>query len=294
MSVDRKQAQDIASVLSEGLPYIQRFYGKTIVIKYGGAAMSKTSLKEGFARDIALMKLVGMNPVIVHGGGPQIGNELKSAGIKTSFISGFRVTDRKTMKIVRRVLGQEINKEIVGLIKGFGAEAFAMTRYNKNIIRSSKLRLNEGKDLGLVGKVESIQNKEIKKKIDKGVIPVISPLGYNNVTNNIDSEGILNINADSVASKIAIEIKAKKVIYQTDVDGVIDQNGRVIPRMTLRQSKELLNSGIITGGMIPKLQSCIDALDSGVDHGHIINANDDSLVNLFNGNKIGTHIIRES
>ena len=150
MSVDRKQAQNIASVLSEGLPYIQRFYGKTIVIKYGGAAMSKTSLKEGFARDIALMKLVGMNPVIVHGGGPQNGSELKSAGIKTNFISGFRVTDHKTMKIVRRVLGQEINKEIVGLIKGFGAEAFAMTRYNKSIIRSSKLRLNEGKDLGLV------------------------------------------------------------------------------------------------------------------------------------------------
>ena len=190
MSVDRKQAQNIASVLSEGLPYIQRFYGKTIVIKYGGAAMSKISLKEGFARDIALMKLVGMNPVIVHGGGPQIGSELKSAGIKTNFISGFRVTDRKTMKIVRRVLGQEINKEIVGLIKGFGAEAFAMTRYNKSIIRSSKLRLNEGKDLGLVGKVESIQNKEIKKKIDKGVIPVISPLGFNR------KGECLNINAD--------------------------------------------------------------------------------------------------
>ena len=225
MSVDRKQAQNIASVLSEGLPYIQRFYGKTIVIKYGGAAMSKTSLKEGFARDIALMKLVGMNPVIVHGGGPQIGSELKSAGIKTKFISGFRVTDRKTMKIVRRVLGQEINKEIVGLIKGFGAEAFAMTRYNKNIIRSSKLRLNEGKDLGLVGKVESIQNKEIKKKIDKGVIPVISPLGFNR------KGECLNINADLVAGKIASSLKSEKLILLTDVEGIQEKKGKLISKI---------------------------------------------------------------
>ena len=264
MSIDRKQAQNIASVLSEGLPYIQRFYGKTIVIKYGGAAMSKISLKEGFARDIALMKLVGMNPVIVHGGGPQIGSELKSAGIKTSFISGFRVTDRKTMKIVRRVLGQEINKEIVGLIKGFGAEAFAMTRYNKNIIRSSKLRLNEGKDLGLVGKVESIQNKEIKKKIDKGVIPVISPLGFNR------KGECLNINADLVAGKIASYLKSEKLILLTDVEGIQEKKGKLISKINKKEAKSLLAQTVVEGGMKPKLESCMEAISTGVRSCHII------------------------
>ena len=264
MSVDRKQAQNIASVLSEGLPYIQRFYGKTIVIKYGGAAMSKISLKEGFARDIALMKLVGMNPVIVHGGGPQIGNELKSAGIKTSFISGFRVTDRKTMKIVRRVLGQEINKEIVGLIKGFGAEAFAMTRYNKSIIRSSKLRLNEGKDLGLVGIVESIRNKEIKKKIDKGVIPVISPVGFNR------KGECLNINADLVAGKIASSLKSEKLILLTNVEGIQEKKGKLISKINKKEAKNLLAQTIVEGGMKPKLESCMEAISTGVRSCHII------------------------
>ena len=264
MSVDRKQAQNIASVLSEGLPYIQRFYGKTIVIKYGGAAMSKISLKEGFARDIALMKLVGMNPVIVHGGGPQIGSELKSAGIKTNFISGFRVTDRKTMKIVRRVLGQEINKEIVGLIKGFGAEAFAMTRYNKSIIRSSKLRLIEGKDLGLVGKVESIRNKEIKKKIDKGVIPVISPLGFNR------KGECLNINADLVAGKIASSLKSEKLILLTDVEGIQEKKGKLISKINKKEAKSLLAQTVVEGGMKPKLESCMEAISTGVRSCHII------------------------
>ena len=264
MSVDRKQAQNIASVLSEGLPYIQRFYGKTIVIIYGGAAMSKISLKEGFARDIALMKLVGMNPVIVHGGGPQIGSELKNAGIKTNFISGYRITDRKTMKIVRRVLGQEINKEIVGLIKGFGAEAFAMTRYNKSIIRSSKLRLNEGKDLGLVGKVESIRNKEIKKKIDKGVIPVISPLGFNR------KGECLNINADLVAGKIASSLKSEKLILLTDVEGIQEKKGKLISKINKEEAKNLLAQTVVEGGMKPKLESCMEAISTGVRSCHII------------------------
>ena len=264
MSVDRKQAQNIASVLSEGLPYIQRFYGKTIVIKYGGAAMSKISLKEGFARDIALMKLVGMNPVIVHGGGPQIGSELKSAGIKTDFISGFRVTDRKTMKIVRRVLGQEINKEIVGLIKGFGAEAFAMTRYNKSIIRSSKLKLNAGKDLGLVGKVESIQNKEIKKKIDKGVIPVISLLGFNR------KGECLNINADLVAGKIASSLKSEKLILLTNVEGIHEKKGKLISKINKKEAKNLLAQSVVEGGMKPKLESCMEAISTGGRSCHII------------------------
>jgi len=264
LSIDRKQAQNIASVLSEGLPYIQRFYGKTIVIKYGGAAMTEISLKKGFARDIALMKLVGMSPVIVHGGGPQIGRELKSAGIKTNFISGFRVTDLKTMKIVRRVLGQEINREIVDLIKGFGAEAFAMTRYNKSIIRSSKLRLNENEDLGLVGKVESIQNKEIKKKIDKGIIPIISPLGFN------QKGECLNINADLVAGKIASSLKSEKLILLTDVEGIQEKKGKLISKINKKEAKNLLEQTVIEGGMKPKLESCMEAISTGVKSCHII------------------------
>ena len=210
------------------------------------------------------MKLVGMNPVIVHGGGPQIGSELKSAGIKTNFISGFRVTDLKTMRIVKRVLGQEINKEIVGLIKGFGAEAFAMTRYNKNIIRSSKLRLNEGKDLGLVGKVESIQNKEIKKKIDKGVIPVISPLGFNR------KGECLNINADLVAGKIASSLKSEKLILLTDVEGIQEKKGKLISKINKKEAKSLLAQTVVKGGMKPKLESCMEAISTGVRSCHII------------------------
>ena len=286
MSVDRKQAQNIASVLSEGLPYIQRFYGKTIVIKYGGAAMSRISLKEGFARDIALMKLVGMNPVIVHGGGPQIGSELKSAGIKTNFISGFRVTDRKTMKIVRRVLGQEINNEIVSLIKGCGAEAFAMTRYNKSIIRSSKLKLVDDKDLGLVGKVESIQNKEIKKKINRGVIPVISPLGYNR------KGECLNINADLVAGKIASSLNSEKLIILTDVEGIQGEKGKLISKINKKEAKNLLVKTVVEGGMSPKLESCMEAISSGVRSCHIIDGRlpHAVLLELLTDEGIGTMI----
>jgi len=286
LSVDRKQAQNIASVLSEGLPYIQRFYGKTIVIKYGGAAMSRISLKEGFARDIALMKLVGMNPVIVHGGGPQIGSELKSAGIKTNFISGFRVTDRKTMKIVRRVLGQEINNEIVSLIKGCGAEAFAMTRYNKSIIRSSKLKLVDDKDLGLVGKVESIQNKEIKKKINRGVIPVISPLGYNR------KGECLNINADLVAGKIASSLNSEKLIILTDVEGIQGEKGKLISKINKKEAKNLLVKTVVEGGMSPKLESCMEAISSGVRSCHIIDGRlpHAVLLELLTDEGIGTMI----
>lgn len=264
MSINKAQAQNIASVLSEGLPYIQRFFGKTIVIKYGGAAMSKKTLKEGFARDIALMKLVGMNPVIVHGGGPQIGKELSRQGIKTSFISGFRITDSKTMKVVKNILGKEINNEIVELIKKNGAAAFSMSRLNKKIIKASKLKIKETKDLGLVGKVDSIKNQEIKRKIAKGYIPVISPLGFNK------QGACLNINADLVAGKIASSLKSEKLILLTDVEGIKNKKGTLISKMNKKRALSAVSRGVVDGGMRPKLESCIEAISSGVKSCHII------------------------
>lgn len=264
MSINKEQAQNIASVLSEGLPYIQRFFGKTIVIKYGGAAMSKKTLKEGFARDIALMKLVGMNPVIVHGGGPQIGKELSRQGIQTSFVSGFRITDSKTMKVVRNILGKEINNEIVELIKKNGAPAISMSRLNKKIIKASKLKIRDIEDLGLVGKVDSIKNYEIKEKIAKGFIPIISPLGF-------DKEGrCLNINADLVAGKIASSLKSEKLILLTDVKGIKDKKGTLISKMNKKRALYSLARGVVDGGMKPKLESCIAAISSGVKSCHII------------------------
>ena len=264
MSINKIQAQKIASVLSEGLPYIQRFYGKTIVVKYGGSAMSKRTLKEGFARDIALMKLVGMNPVIVHGGGPQIGQELKKEGIKSRFISGFRVTDKKTMKVVRRVLGKEINHEIVDLIRKYGAQALSMTRLNKRIIKASKLKVKDAEDLGFVGKVESIKNKEIKQKIDRGIVPVISPLGFN------QKDECLNINADLVAGKIASSLNSEKLILLTDVEGIQDKKGNLLSRIDKKKAKKVLSQGIVKGGMKPKLESCMETISSGVRSCHII------------------------
>ena len=264
MTMIRKQAEKIASVLSEGLPYIQRFYGKTIVIKYGGAAMAKPSLKRGFARDIALMKLVGMNPVIIHGGGPQIDRELKKHGLQTKFVSGFRITDPKTMKIVRRVLGKEINREIVDLIQKNGAKAFSMTRLNRTIIKASKLKTDDGIELGLVGKVSSIKNTEIKRKIDEGIIPVISPLGFNK------KGECLNINADLVAGKIASSLRSEKLILLTDVEGIKDKKGKLLSRINKKRAMAILSQGVVQGGMKPKLKSCLETISTGVKSCHII------------------------
>ena len=264
MSITRNQAHNIASVLSEGLPYIQRFYGKTIVVKYGGAVMSKKSLKNGFARDIALMKLVGMNPVIIHGGGPQIGKELRKYGLKSKFVSGLRVTNKKTMKVVKKVLGKEVNGELVGLIKKYGAKSFSTTNLNKLIIKASKLKTEDEVDLGLVGKVNSVKREEIKKIIDKGLIPVIPPLGYNKLGE------CLNINADLVAGKVASSLKSEKLILLTDVEGIKDKKNDLLSRITLKQASRLISSEIVLDGMKPKLESCLQAINSGVKSCHII------------------------
>ena len=254
MTVSRIDAEKIASVLVEGMPYIQRFSNKRIVIKYGGAAMLKNKLRQGFARDIALMKLVGMHPIVNHGGGPQIGAELERKNIETSFYEGYRVTNKATMTVVKKVLGKEINKEIVQLIKSFGGSAESLSWFNSDLIKASKL--NEEK-LGLVGKVNTVKISEITKLLKKNYIPIISPIGKDNEGN------YLNINADLVAGKIASSLKAEKLILLTDVAGIKDEDGKFLSKITKRKAKQLIKTNVIKGGMSPKLSSSLNSIKKG-------------------------------
>jgi len=264
MSVTRNQAERIASVLSEGLPYIQKFSGKIIVIKYGGAAMSKKELKNGFAKDIALMKLVGMKPIIIHGGGPQISKELKREGISSIFISGNRVTSAKSMKIIKRVLANKVNKEIVSLIEKNGAKAFSLTHKNSRVIKASRIDNEVNSKLGLVGKVASIERNPIKKLLAKNIVPVISPIGFDN------KETFLNINADLVAAKVAECFKAEKLILLTDVKGIEGEDRSLLTRITPKKAKSILLGGIVRKGMKPKLLASLEAISKGVKSSHII------------------------
>ena len=264
MGVTRKQAENISAVLAEGLPYIQKFYGKIIVIKYGGAAMSDNSLKKGFARDIALMKLVGMKPVVVHGGGPQIARELKKAGVVSEFRSGLRVTDKPTMRVVEKILGIQINNEISNLISKSGAPAKGLNFKNCGLIKASKLITVNNEDLGLVGKVNRIKIQAIKKLLSKGIVPVISPIGLDS---NLQS---LNINADVVAGKVAQALKAEKLILLTDVKGINDKNGKILSKVSPTKANKILKNGIVNGGMTPKLLAAVESTKGGVKSAHII------------------------
>ena len=264
MSVTRNQAERIASVLSEGLPYIQKFSGKIIVIKYGGAAMSKKELKNGFAKDIALMKLVGMKPIIIHGGGPQISKELKREGISSIFISGNRVTNAKSMKIIKRVLANKVNKEIVSLIEKNGAKAFGLTHKNSRVIKASRIDNEVNPKLGLVGRVSSIKKNPIKRLLAKNIVPVISPIGFDN------KENFLNINADLVAAKVAECFKAEKLILLTDVKGIEGIDRSLLTRITPKKAKSILLGGIVRKGMKPKLLASLEAISKGVKSSHII------------------------
>jgi len=264
VGVTRKQAENIASVLSEGMPYIQRFYGKIIVVKYGGAAMAETSLKKGFARDIALMKLVGMKPVIVHGGGPQIAKELKKAGVISEFTSGIRITDKPTMSIVKKVLGIQVNNEISALISKSGALSKGLNYKNSKTVRASRLIDSSGQDLGLVGKVNKINTRDIRNLLSKDIIPVISPIG-------LDAKSqCLNINADIVAGKVAEALDAEKLILLTDVKGINDKEGKLISKITSAKANKVLKNGIVEGGMVPKLIAALESTKNGVSSAHII------------------------
>ena len=263
MTITRKQAENIATVLSEGLPYIQKFYNKIIVVKYGGAAMTESFLKESFARDIALMKLVGMKPVIVHGGGPQIGEELKKAGVTSEFINGQRITTKSTMKVVKKVLGKNINKEIIKLLKKNGGHGLSFNHEEFKIIKASK-KHNKDVDLGYVGNVSRILKTPLQKALRSDYIPVIAPIGQNR------KNDFLNINADSVAGKVAQALRAEKLILLTDVKGIGDSKNNLISKISLRKGQKLLKEDFIKGGMTPKLSAALEAKKNGVKSSHII------------------------
>ena len=264
MGISVKQAKNISSVLSEGLPYIQKFKGKTIVVKYGGAAMSDHSLKRNFTRDIALMSLVGMKPVIVHGGGPQIAKELKKSGIVSNFNSGLRVTDKPTMAVVKEILGKQINREIVNLIKKSGGNSIGFNHIKPKIIKSSKYIGPDKVDLGLVGKVDRILITELKKALSLDLIPVIAPIG-------VSKDGsFLNINGDVVAGKVAESLKAEKLILLTDIKGILDDNNQLISKISPGKGTKLIKNNVIRGGMTPKLKAALEAKKNGVKSCHII------------------------
>ncbi|MBA0922842.1 MAG: acetylglutamate kinase [Nitrosospira sp.] len=270
MSLSTSIAKDKAKILAEALPYIQRFHGKTIVIKYGGNAMTEEHLKQSFARDVVLLKLVGMHPVIVHGGGPQINDMLKRIGKKVEFIQGMRVTDPETMDIVEMVLGGLINKDIVNLINFHGGTAVGLTGKDGSFIRAKKMLIQSEKevdkwiDIGQVGEIESIDSTLITLFDTRNCIPVIAPIG---VGKNGES---YNINADSVAGKLAEILNAEKLVLLTNTAGVLDRNGDLLTVLIASKADKLFSDQTIFGGMLPKIKSALDAVKNGVRSCHII------------------------
>lgn len=296
MSLNSQQANHIAKVLSEALPFIQRFQGKTMVIKYGGNAMVDEELKRGFARDIVLMKLVGMNPVVVHGGGPQIGKVLKQIGKESEFINGMRVTDSETMDVVEMVLGGLVNKEIVSLINRHGGKAVGLTGKDGELIRARKLKvtknspeLNEPEiiDIGHVGEVASIDTAVVQMLVKDNFIPVIAPIGVGE-----DGQSY-NINADLVAGKLAIALNAEKLILLTNTAGVLDQNQQLLTGLKAETVDRLIESGVIHGGMLPKVQCALDAVRSGVRNAQIIDGRVEHavLLEVLTNEGVGTLIM---
>lgn len=297
MNLNKAQAQNIASVLAESLPYIQRFSGKTIVVKYGGNAMIDEKLKEGFARDIVLMKLVGMNPIVVHGGGPQIGNLLARIGKESEFVQGMRVTDTETMDIVEMVLGGQVNKEIVNLIHQHGGNAVGLTGKDGNLISATKLEMRRDApelsapeiiDLGHVGEVEKINTKVLDMLIQGDFIPVIAPVGV-----GVDGHSY-NINADLVAGKIAEAMGAEKLILLTNTAGLLDKQGQLLTGLNALSVAALVADGTIYGGMLPKIQCALDAVANGVHSSHIIDGRVEHAVMLevFTDEGVGTLITK--
>ena len=296
MTIQNKSAHQIASVLTEALPYIRRFKNKIIVVKFGGNAMIDDDLKHSFARDIVLMKLVGLNPIVVHGGGPQIGNLLKKIGKETGFIDGMRVTDSETMDVVEMVLGGLVNKEIVHLINQHGGKAVGLTGKDGNFIRAKKIQLKKSSvdneaseiiDLGHVGEVTSIDTAVLDMLADSDFIPVIAPIG---VGENGES---YNINADLVAGKIAEELKAEKLILLTNTEGILDKQGELLTGLSLSDIDNLIADGTISEGMIPKTRCATDALQGGVTSVHIIDGrvNHAVLLELFTDQGVGTLLL---
>lgn len=273
MSLDRNAALNIAQVLTEALPYIQRFTGRTIVVKFGGNAMVDPALHESFARDVVLMKLVGMNPVVVHGGGPQIGSLLDKLNITTEFVDGMRVTDAQTMDVVEMVLGGSVNKEIVASLNRNGGKAIGVTGKDGRLIRARKLNVTrmtpelsapEIVDIGHVGEVEHIDTEVIDVILGSDFIPVIAPIGADDLGNTY------NINADLVAGKLAEVMQAEKLMLLTNVAGLMDKEENILTGLTTKQVDALIADGTISGGMLPKISCALDAVKGGVTSAHIV------------------------
>lgn len=285
MPLDISNAQNIAKVLTEALPYIRRFAGKTFVVKYGGNAMKGDAMIQSFARDIVLMKAVGMHPVVVHGGGPQIGAHLEKLGKTSTFVEGMRVTDAETMDVVEMMLGGLVNKAIVSAINQQGGQAVGLTGKDGGLIRARKLTI-KGQDIGQVGEVDAIDPRVVAHLEAGGFIPVIAPVG-------VGAAGeAYNINADLVAGKLASVLKAEKLMLLTNVDGVKDKSGTVLTGLSVGQVQALIDDGTIYGGMLPKIQCALDAVNSGVKTAVIINGELEHsvLLELFTNDGIGTLI----
>jgi acetylglutamate kinase len=290
--IQKRNAHQIADVLIEALPYIQRFKGKTVVVKFGGNAMVDEALKHSFARDIVLMKLVGLNPIVIHGGGPQIGQLLQRLGKTSEFIDGMRVTDSETMDVVEMVLGGLVNKEIVNLINQHGGKAVGLTGKDGDFIRAKKITMHKADapeiiDLGHVGEVSSIDPAVVDMLGKSDFIPVIAPIG-------VGADGrSYNINADLVAGKVAEVLKAEKLILLTNIPGILDKQGKLLTGLSIKKIDELIADSTISGGMIPKTRCATDALKGGVNSVHIIDGRVEHavLLELFTDQGVGTLLI---
>ena len=293
MSLNRTDAEQFARVLTESLPYIQRFTGKTMVIKFGGNAMTDPELHESFARDVVLMKLVGMNPIVVHGGGPQIGKLLDRLGIESRFVGGMRVTDEETVDVVEMVLGASVNKEIVDSIHRNGGRAVGITGKDGELLRAKALSANDAggaEDIGLVGEVESVDTDILTMLANSDYIPVIAP-----VAGSVDGR-TYNINADLVAGKLAEVLKAEKLMLLTNVTGLMDGEGKTLTGLSTQRVDELIEQSVITGGMLPKVRCAVDVVRAGVTSAHIIDGRvpHSTLLEIFSDEGIGTLITNQS
>ena len=291
-------AKEIAKVLSEALPYIQKFSGRTIVVKYGGNAMTDDALKASFARDIVLMQVVGMRPIVVHGGGPQIGELLERLNIESKFIDGMRVTNEETMDVVEMVLGGQVNKEIVNLLNLAGGHAMGITGKDGRFIRARQLKIERKSpeleapeiiDIGHVGQVESIDTRVLTMLTENNVIPVVAPIGAGP---NGES---YNINADLVAGKLAEVLKAEKLMLLTNTAGVLDKAGKVVTGIVTDEVNALIDDGTISGGMLPKVGCALSAVNTGVNSAHIIDGRvpHSVLLEIFTDQGVGTQILRK-
>tara|TARA_Y100000389_G_C17447806_1_gene512708 strand:- start:711 stop:1568 length:858 start_codon:yes stop_codon:yes gene_type:complete len=281
--MEKNKAEQVIKILTEALPFIQKFSKKICIVKYGGAAMVEKELKYSFARDIALMKQVGINVIVVHGGGPQIDEQLLKVNIKRNFVDGIRITDNKTIDVVSKTLSNVVNKEIVELINSNGANAIGISNKENKFIKVRKYTSDKA-DYGYVGEITNIDTNHFCKLMDSNYIPVIAPLGFD------ENNNVYNINADSAASKIASELAAEKIIFLTDQQGVLNNKKELISSLNFEEINTLIEKEVITGGMLPKIKACLDAINNNVKMAHIVDGRiqHSVLLEIFTNEGIGT------